>query len=219
MNNIANVIILVLYGMDAFLLVPKYVKCKYDHTPRKEKLIWKGLCIAIPVFVLTALIAKQSMYEDVASYVSLLMAGMILCAFGDIVLEIKFFLGGILFFAGHFVYVITLFEMGTNWIALLVYPIIAGLGMWLTYKYLGKKYRLPLWGYNFIISGSFSLGFALVVTAPLAGKILGTGMVFLVASDWLLARNKLYKSSYFTTLLYLELYFVGQMMISAFLLF
>ena len=215
--RIVFLIVTLLYIADLMVLVPKYTKCKYDHTPRRRKLVWKGACIAAPLIALVCGVAMQSVK---AVYVPdlILVAAMTFCAVGDIVIEIRFFKGGLLFFAGHILYVTALLFINEkiSGVAVVVYLILAVCGTVLTIQKLGRKYRPFLIGYNLMISGSFALSLPLILTLKPALVFLGTGACFLAVSDWLLARNKVYKSSCGWSLLSLMFYFGGQILISAY---
>ena len=216
--TVMPLIITILYVTDLILLVPKYNKCKYDHTPRRKKLMWKGACIGVPFLLLVIGTIINSIYRF--DYRDLLIvAGMLLCAVGDIVIEIRFFKGGLCFAAGHIFYVTAFFllnNMQFNVTALIVYIILAGCGTFLTIQMLGKKYRPFLIGYNLVISGTFALALPLILTGRACFVFLGTGACFLAVSDWLLARNKAFKSTYGWSLLSLMFYFGGQILISAY---
>ena len=204
--------------MPLIILVPKYNKCKYDHTPRRKKLMWKGACIGVPFLLLVIGTIINSIYRF--DYRDLLIVvGMLLCAVGDIVIEIRFFKGGLCFAAGHIFYVTAFFLLNNrqfNVTALIVYIILAGSGTFLTIQMLGKKYRPFLIGYNLVISGTFALALPLILTGRACFVFLGTGACFLAVSDWLLARNKAFKSTYGWSLLSLMFYFGGQILISAY---
>ena len=217
--RISFLIVTLLYITDLMFLVPKYNRCKYDHTPRKRKLVWKGACIGVPVFALIVGTCINIIFSGSVSVPGLLIVGaMLLCAVGDIVIEIRFFKGGLLFFFGHALYVASLFILNDSFsgLALVVYLILAACGTVLTIQKLGKKYRPYLIGYNLIISGTFSLSLPLILTGEPCFIFLGTGACFLAVSDWLLARNKVFKGTYGWSLLSLMFYFGGQILISAY---
>lgn len=211
-------IISVIYLIDLLLLVPKYTRCKYDHTPRFQKLVWKGLCIGLPLAVLTIEMILKALAGKMVFTDLLLLLGMFLCAFGDIVLEIRFVKGGFLFFGGHLVYVITLILLQNriSVISVICYVILVVGGTTLTLLKLSKKYRTLLISYNLVISGSFSLSVPLILTGEPMYVLLGIGACFLVVSDWLLARNKTYGSTYGRSLVSLLFYFGGQILISSY---
>lgn len=215
--RISFLIVSMLYIADLVALVPKYTKCKYDHTPRKRKLIWKGACIGVPLVVL-AFGTVVNALSGVKVADILILAAMCVCAVGDIVIEIRFFKGGLLFFGGHILYVAALFMLNDklSGLALVVYLILAVCGTILTVQKLGKKYRAFLIGYNLLISGTFALSLPLILTGTPALVFVGSGACFLAVSDWLLARNKAYKSTYGWALLSLMFYFGGQILISAY---
>ena len=216
--SIMPLIVTILYVTDLILLVPKYNKCKYDHTPRRRKLVWKGACIGVPLLLLIAGTIINSIYRF--DYRDIfIVVGMIFCAVGDIVIEIRFFRGGLCFAAGHIFYVTAFFllnNMEFNVTALIVYIILAGCGTFLTIQMLDKKYRPFLIGYNLVISCSFALALPLILTGRACFVFLGIGACFLAVSDWLLARNKVFKSTYGWSLLSLMFYFGGQILISAY---
>jgi len=211
-------IISIIYLIDLLLLVPKYTRCKYDHTPRFQKLVWKGLCIGLPLAVLTIEMILKALAGKMVFTDLLLLLGMFLCAFGDIVLEIRFVKGGFLFFGGHLVYVITLILLQNriSVISIICYVILVVGGTTLTLLKLSKKYRTLLISYNLVISGSFSLSVPLILTGEPMYVLLGIGACFLVVSDWLLARNKTYGSTYTRSLVSLLFYFGGQILISSY---
>ncbi len=207
-----------LFLVDLVLLVPKYTKSKYDHTPRKKRLVWKGLCIGIPFFVLVLYSAFRAAVGEATVVNWLLIAAMFFCGAGDIILEIRFIKGGFLFFTGHILYVITLLFLqdGISVIAIVVYVILTVLGTYLTCTKLSEKYRFLLIGYNFAISGSFALSIPLILTGNPAFVLVGTGACCLAVSDWILARNRTYGSTYGWYLTSLLLYFGGQVLISTY---
>lgn len=216
MIYIVMLIISMLYVADLILLVPKYTLCKYDHTPRRKKLYWKAACIGVPLLVFLGTLILSYIWKEFDIKELFLFIGMLLCAVGDIVLEIRFLRGGILFLAGHLVYVASLIYIGGgfNIVSLSVYVVLAIAGVILTLKKLGKKYRAALLAYNFVISATFALSVSLIFSFKIENMILGAGACFLVISDWLLARNKVFKTGYYWSLLSLVFYFGGQILIS-----
>ena len=216
MIYIVMLIISMLYVADLILLVPKYTLCKYDHTPRRKKLYWKAACIGVPLLVFLGTLIFSYIWKEFDYKELFLFIGMLLCAVGDIVLEIRFLRGGILFLAGRLVYVASLIYIGGgfNIVSLSVYVVLALAGVILTLKKLGKKYRAALLIYNFVISATFALSVSLIFSIKIENMILGAGACFLVISDWLLARNKVFKTGYYWSLLSLVFYFGGQILIS-----
>ena len=215
--RVSFLIVTMLYIVDLLILVPKYTRWKYDHTPRRRKLVWKGACIGVPLLVL-AFGTVVNALNNVNVPDILILVAMCICAVGDIVIEIRFFKGGLLFFGGHIFYVAALFLLNEelSGLALVVYLILAVCGTILTIQKLGKKYRPFLIGYNLLISGTFALSLPLILTGKPALVFVGAGAGFLAISDWLLARNKVYKSTYGWALLSLMFYFGGQILISAY---
>lgn len=212
-----------LYIIDILLLVPKYTKCKYDHTKRKTKLIWKGSCIIVPVLVLLSRVVYLTIINEVKITHVLFLLGIILCAIGDIYLEIKFVKGGFFFGLGHLFYIASLMNLWylkagihsiTFIIPIALYVPLCVVGTILTVKLLGKFHREVLLTYNAIISASFALGFTLIIYGRGAEKFAGLGACLLVISDWILARNKIAGRTYMSTLISLLIYFSGQIMIS-----
>lgn len=210
------IIVVLAYLADMLLLVPKYTKCKYDHTSRRRKLVWKGFCILIPLLVIWASFICCAIVSKVSLTVALLSVGMLICAVGDIVLEIRFSRGGMLFGFGHIFYIAALISLGVRLsiASAIIYVVFAALGTMLTLKFLGKKYRTLLLGYNLVISGSIALALPLVMTGTTSLCVLGIGISALAISDWLLARNKAFGSNYAWSLLSLVFYFGGQILIS-----
>lgn len=218
MVSLEALIITAIYLVDLFLLVPKYTRCKYDHTPRTRKLVWKGTCIGSAYAVLLFGAVRLYLLGQADVTLLLIVIGMTLCAVGDIVLEIRFLRGGLLFFGGHLVYVsalITKMEK-LSIVAIVVYIILVFTGTFLTCTKLGKKYRYGLIAYNLAISGSFALSVPFIITGIPAFVLLGTGLCFLAISDWLLARNKTLGSTFGWSLISLVFYFGGQILISTY---
>lgn len=220
MINVFILIAALLYMVDVFLLVPKYTKCKYDHTSRTVKLIWKGTCIGIPLLVLTIGFVQKSIFGSFDSIYFLILMGMVLCAIGDIVLEIRFIRGGVLFLSGHMVFVIAFFCLigKVYFETILVFVLLCTVGCILTITRLDKKYRYYLLAYNAMISASFALAITAIFRMGMDLRLPGIGLSFLVISDWLLARNKKLGSTFALSLLSLEFYFVGQILISTIIL-
>lgn len=220
MFNSVFLIISLIYVTDLCLFVPKYTRCKYDHTERTRKLMWKGLCIAIPLLILTAgsVILYVTGFADADPALFLLPAGMLLCAVGDIVIEIRFTKGGFLFFFGHLVYIISeiLMLKALHGVSVVCFLILAVMGCLLTLKFLGKRHRGLMIAYNTTISASFALGLGLVLQNVNGQVLAGYGIMSLGISDWILARNKAFGSNYAMSLISLIFYFGGQIMISTY---
>ncbi len=219
--GITGILICIAWAIDMFLFVPVYTHKKYDHSSRTNKLIFKGICIGIPLVVMIIGMVKELVTPTGRPFIVIMTVGMMLCAVGDIVLEIKFFRGGCLFLAGHLVYVAGLYVMleKITVVTVIIYLLLAVIGTVLTLDLLGKKYRLPLVSYNLVISGSFALGVSLISTQEPANMLVGIGACFLVISDWLLGRNKLVGSNFRRSLISLIFYFGGQILISTIALF
>ena len=211
-------IITSLYIVDLILLVPKYTKSKYDHTPRNTKLVWKGFCIGIPFLIILTGTLLKTLQQRAGFSDWMFVIAMAFCAVGDIYLEIVFIKGGILFFAGHLLYVVSLLSIQNSIspVTIVVYICMVSIGSFLTLTKLSKKYRTALIGYNLAISGSFSLSIPLIMTGRPPFVLLGVGACFLVISDWILARNKTYGSTYNWSLVSLLFYFGGQILISTY---
>ena len=201
--------------IDLVFLVPKYTGCKYDHTPRKRKLLWKGISIGVAFLILTITLIIGIFNSKSDAVLVMLEVGMLFCAIGDIVLEIKFIRGAAFFLLGHLVYSFAALSLNCfNPVGVFVFFAVSLAGILLTKKYLGKKFKIQLLSYNFVISLSFSLGLSLGLSGPVENLILGIGLCFLGISDWILARNKVFKSNFKWSLLALEIYFGGQVLIA-----
>ncbi len=220
MFNSVFLIISLIYVTDLCLIVPKYTRCKYDHTEKKKKLIWKGICICIPfaILVIGSLILYLTGFAGHDPALFLLPAGMLLCALGDIVIEIKFTRGGFLFLFGHLVYITAevLMLKTVHGVTVVCFLILAVMGCLLTVKFLGKKHRGLMILYNTVISASFALGLGLVLQNVNGQVLAGFGIMSLGISDWILARNKAFGSNYAMSLISLIFYFGGQIMISTY---
>lgn len=212
------VIILSLLLMDYVLFIPGYNHRKFDHTGKKEKLIFKGISIFILLLILITGIVGKIMDGEISTPDILWLIGMTLCAVGDIVLEIRFTKGGVLFGLGHIVYISALIceTEAVNAIIVSTYIVLAIMGTVLTIKYLGKKHRGLMILYNLIICLSFALGINMaVVKADTVSAVLsGLGACFLVISDWILARNRIIGTNETRSMMCLTLYFSGQALIA-----
>ena len=218
MKNIFALFCTLVYITDLVLFVPKYTRCKYDHTKRTKKLVWKGVCILLPLLILMVGTGIDIFETGFELSKLLLVFGMMFCAVGDIVLEIRFTRGGVLFFLGHVVYIASLILLQKEFkaITLIIYIMLASIGTFLTLTRLGKKHRFLLITYNATISASFALSIPLIISGRPANVLLGLGVSFLLISDWLLARNKAYGSNYGWSLVSLLFYFGGQILISTY---
>ncbi len=220
MFNSVFLIISLIYVTDLCLLVPKYTRCKYDHTGRRTKLVWKGICVGIPLIILIAgaVTLFFTGFADGDPILVLLPVGMFLCAIGDIVIEIRFTKGGFLFLFGHLVYITSeiLMLKAIHGVSIVCFLILAVMGCLLTLKFLGKKHRGLMILYNTVISASFALGLGLVLQNVNGQVLVGYGIMSLGISDWLLARNKAFGSNYAMSLISLIFYFGGQIMISTY---
>ncbi len=211
-------LITMIYLADLILFVPIYTRSKFDGSKRKKKLLWKGACVGLPflVLVIETILAGFSKELTISNYILIL--AMLLCGLGDIVLEIKFVMGGILFFFGHVGYIISMILLTEkmNPSVFLVFALMIAIGTLLTVSKLSKKYRFYLIVYNIAISGSFAFSLPLIMTGNPALVLLGLGACFLMISDWLLARNKKYGNTFGWSLISLLFYFGGQVLISAY---
>lgn len=218
MFNIQALLITMIYLADIILFVPKYTQCKYNHTSRTRKLVWKGICIGCAFLILLFGTIVNGLTGSLDCTGILIVVAMLLCAVGDIVLEIRFVRGGVLFFLGHLFYVAVMVSLQKSFCitSIIVFVIMVVLGTFLTVTKLGKKYRFLLICYNIIISASFSLAIPVILTFRPANVLLGTGVMFLVISDWILARNKSLGSTYNWSLAALVLYFGGQILVSTY---
>ncbi len=210
------IVLVIVYLADLLLLTPKYIKCKYDHTALKRKIMWKELCVGIPFLALLCGVAIKYITGSDDETLSILLAGMFLCVVGDAVLEIKFGAGVVCFAMGHVVYIVAIISLGygVNVASIVVYALLAVLGTVLTLKLLGKNHKAQFIIYNLVVSTSFALSVPLLMTGEASLIVLGCGIISLVISDWLLARNKVFKSNFKWSLFAIIPYFGGQILIS-----
>jgi uncharacterized membrane protein YhhN len=157
-------------------------------------------------------------------YFSLILAGLICCVAGDVLLVFparRFFLAGLFaFLAGHVLYGTAFFTTAapgpqTVWAAALSVPASAAAFFWLR-PYLGKM-RLPVLIYVVIIT------LMVIGAATLAGeagsgtagrRLALAGAVLFYLSDLFVARNRFVKEEFGNRLLGLPLYYAGQFMIA-----
>ena len=217
MSLTVKIVILILYAVCILFCTPMYTKKKYDHSTRTNKLIWKGITISIPALTLIVTSLVHAIKGTATPFLIIMTFGMI----GDIVLEIKFLRGGVLFLLGHLVYVLGILNYlkAITSVTIIVYLLLAVLGTIMTIDSLGKKYRYPLIAYNIVISGTFAMGVTLITTNSINNVFPGIGVCFLVISDWLLARNKIAGSNFRRSLISLLFYFGGQVLVSSLVFF
>ena len=204
---------------DLVLFVPLYNWSKFNHVKRNIKLYIKGICIGFPCIVLLAGIADLYSRGVLSTVSVIFFIGMLISAVGDIVLEIKFIRGGICFALGHCVYIAGLFLLFNKNFLLLcagTFVFLLSLGSVLTHINLSKKYRVYLYLYNAVVSAGFSLALPLAFSGERGPAAIGTGIMMLVISDWVLAGNKLTGNTFLKSLVALLLYFGGQLLIAAY---
>lgn len=210
--------LIILLLVDYIVFIPGYNRKKFDHTPRKEKLTYKGISIGIIFLILLSGYINGLVTHKVMPQDFLWVLGMLSCAFGDIILEIKFTKGGLLFGLGHLLYIAAL-VVYTEKISLLIvilYICFALAGTVLTIKYLGSRHRGLMILYNCVISFSFALGANLSVVKATSTRFvfIGIGMCLLVISDWILARNRRIGTTETRSMMCLTLYFSGQALLA-----
>lgn len=214
--NIVRIISIVLAVSDLAIFVPGYVVRKYDHSSRRVMLRWKIVAMLTAVIILFIGVVYRFSSGTGAFYEMMLLVGMTVCLLGDIILEIRFLAGGVIFFVGHILYVLAVADLlkHVTVTAVITYVTVSLVSGLITVKKLSAKYRKPLLLYDLLVCMTFSAGIELICMFSPCETVLGAGMCLLVVSDWLLYRNKAYGSDFKRSLIAIYPYFLGQLLVA-----
>jgi uncharacterized membrane protein YhhN len=207
------------------IIIPLYLHTKHGKH-RIFALTVKGVATLIPIlFCLSAILSPIKVtYVGFNSIHILptisywLLAGLILCLFGDIILEIHFISGMGAFLLGHICYItafciiapinfgsIVIFILLILLILKLFYPSIPNMG--------DNKIAFLIYGSVILIMVSIAL--LLPFSVGIWGIVPAVGAFLFVLSDFLLARNLFIKSTPFSDAVSLYCYYAGLLTLSA----
>ena len=153
------------------------------------------------------------------AYARLLFIGLCICAMADLMIEIRFEIGGVLFFAGHMLYVAALlFYRALCWWNLAVFAgALAGLWLFLSRYRAEVPQRHIILGLS-IYAGALAALLGLSLPLPfLAGStrslLAAFGAALFVASDLTLLHNTLRKAPVSCHFFSLGMYYMGQLLL------
>lgn len=207
------------------VIIPLYLNTKHGEH-RILALTVKGIATLVPVlFCLSASLNPIKITNvDCNSIQTLptisywLLAGLILCLFGDIILEIHFVSGMGAFLLGHICYITAFCILAPIiWWSIVIFILLSLLILKLFYS------SIPGMGDNkiaFLIYGSVilvmvSIALLLPFSVGIWGIIPAIGAFLFVLSDFLLARNLFIKSTPLSDAVSLYCYYAGQLTLSA----
>ena len=209
-----------------FLLLPVYIRLKHRHRSLRLKIALKGCMTLIPVVFCS--FAFINLHETTGTWSGtveetgfttsvLILAGLIICFTADLVLEISFPLGMILFMCGHICYILYFFTIGGfNPLFLLIFSV----SIFFTYSFFSrfKEAMGKIWPayylYACTINVTASVGLLLPLSIGAYGVLPAISACLLVISDYMLASNRLSGKRNWSDLLYLSYYFTGQYFLS-----
>ncbi len=142
-----------------------------------------------------------------------LLIGLGICTLADVILCLRFVIGGILFFLGHISYIIFFLTLGGfHTVTIVVFTLLCVAALCYFYRYSAVllKYHLLFVLYGMITLANLALGLLLPYTYGFYGIIPAIASILLVVSDFFLARNKLFEETKFTKRIALSFYFGGQ---------
>jgi uncharacterized membrane protein YhhN len=202
-----------------FVLVPVYVT--FSKQPK-----YKISCIAIKalttgisfVFALIGFLTLNKLpningneYQIPSPYWALI--GLGLCLIADVFLCINLVAGGVFFFLGHLAYIAFFLSLGGfHTVSIIIYTLLCVATLCYFYRYTAilKRYHLLFVLYAMTILATVTLGLLLPYTYDLYGFLPACASLLLVASDFLLARNKLLEETPLSRIVALNCYFMGQ---------
>lgn len=213
---------LLLFTLFLFL-IPLYLYLKsHDFIPWVTLTV-KGLATLIPVsIVLFSCISinKNPAFEAVpATFYNnwWILYGMVICLAADVILELQFLSGSILFFFGHLCYITFLLQLAPfSPISIPVFAVFIVFGLCYFYPALqeANKKKIPCCIYGTTLALSASLGVVLPLQLGLYGIFPALATFTLMVSDILLVRNLRTTASQYAKSFALNCYYWGQMFMS-----
>lgn len=152
-------------------------------------------------------------------YARLIFLGLCVCVFADVLLDIRFEIGGFLFFLGHVLYVLALSRYRVlSWWCLTVFVIAAAVLEIFVYRYRDKvPARFILLGlqiYALALSALLAFSLPLPFLAPGTRSVLAAvGAALFVASDMTLCYNTVQKKPTLWHYLSLGIYYSAQLLL------
>lgn len=169
----------------------------------------------------TAVAAYACFFQpQTGNYAMLVLTGLCVCACADVLLDIRFKVGGTLFFIGHVLYVAAFasYDYFTVWSLVVFVAAILLLNWFLSLyqKEIPPDIYSPLVLYTVALSGLLSSSLPLPLAAFSRRTVLGAlGALFFVVSDLLLCRNSVGKRSARARVFSLGTYYLAQLMLAA----
>ena len=152
-------------------------------------------------------------------YAKLIFLGLCTCVFADVMLDIRFEIGGFLFFLGHVLYVLALSRYRVlSWWCLTVFVIAAAVLEIFVYRYREKvPARFILLGlhiYALALSALLAFSLPLPFLAPGSRSVLAaSGAVLFVVSDMTLCYNTVQKKPTLWHYISLGIYYTAQLLL------
>ncbi len=188
----------------------------FQPTNKPLSLVFKGIPTAIALGFALYRCVCVGFAEPFALW---MLIGLTLCLLGDIFLEIRFTLGGALFFLGHVSYVLGM-RSHNGFTAFTAVVAVCAAAVLLPYLYhfrskIPAKLMLPLTGYALALS--LLLGSALpqpFLALSRPAVLMAVGAALFVASDMTLCRNMLLRKSRRAQYVSLLMYYMGQLLLA-----
>ena len=206
-------------GMLIFLvLIPLYIGSKLNSLIRPVLAAIKGIASLTAISFGVAGIIKMVYYSNNGDALPSLtnemwlLAGLILCAAGDITLIFSITAGGSLFFLAHVSYLVFFLRAGNfSPISILIFTLTAAMVMCSLYQYIGSvgKNKLRLIMYGIVVLACCSIGIMLPFQIGIAGFLPALGCVLLAVSDYMLFRNTYVEDTVLTDCIALNTYYTG----------
>lgn len=152
-------------------------------------------------------------------YTALILFALCLCTLADVFLEIRFIVGGVLFFLGHVLYAAGFFTLHqpTHWAAL-VLLVALPLLYWFLSRYRDRVPRLlylGLWLYTAALGVLLAAALSPMFVVPSRRMLCAAvGAVLFVISDVTLCRNTIEKRGERADFISLGIYYTGQLFLA-----
>lgn len=205
-----------------FLLLPIYIRLKHMTKFKPLMLVVKGSMTLIAfLFCAFGIFTLYSRTGDINNLVTpkgyhtnlLVMIGLFICIFADVMLSIKFVIGMVLFLLGHLCYIsyfLTIAPFNPISIIIFIIPCVLSILYFKRFKANMGKLAPAYYVYGVVILCTFSIGIMLPFSLGPYGVVTAIAAVLLVISDYMLALNNVHKKKVLSDLMYLGYYFMGQ---------
>lgn len=198
----------------ALVLMP--LKFHYQGRSKPLELVFKAASTAVALGFAVYRCASTGFAEPYALWLAL---GLALCLLGDIFLEIRFTVGGALFFLGHVAYVVGVSERFTlTWVTAAAFALAAAGLLPFLYHYRARipgALLPPLTVYALVLA--LLLGAALpqpFLALSRQTVLLALGAALFVASDMTLCRNMVLQKGTRPQYVSLLMYYLGQLLLA-----